>query len=331
MANIDRQQFTSPTPIQDQAIPALIQGRDVVGIAKTGTGKTAAFLLPLINKIILNPNQGVLILAPTRELAVQIRDEFYEFARGLKLSICLCIGGANIQTQIRSLKQNPHFVVSTPGRLKDLINRHIFQTQYFTNVVLDEVDRMLDIGFVKDIKFIINELPKKRQSAFFSATINRETEEIMRQFLVDPVQVKIKSQDNINLIDQNVIKIAPHEAKVDVLHELLQQSDYAKVMVFGRTKHGIKKLERQLSERGLKVCAIHGNKTQAARQRSLADFKRGYAQALLATDVAARGIDIDDVTHVINFDEPNSYDDYIHRIGRTGRAGKIGKALTFVG
>ena len=328
--NVQTHGYTTPTPIQDQAIPALMAGRDVVGIANTGTGKTAAFLLPLIHKVMLEPNQGVLILAPTRELALQIHDEFKAFSYSLPMSVSLCIGGASLNMQMSTLRHNPHFVIGTPGRIKDLINRRAFRTDMFTNIVLDEVDRMLDIGFRQDIKFLIAQLPKQRHAAFFSATLNNDTAEIMHQFLSDPQMISVKKAETNHQIDQDIVKVRPGENKVDVLHELLRQDDFKKVIVFGRTKHGINKLEKQLGERGVRITAIHGNKTQGARQRSLQEFKRGRVQALLATDIAARGIDIDDVTHVINYDEPQSYEDYVHRIGRTGRAGKVGKALTFV-
>lgn len=330
LANVVRHGYSTPTPIQDQAIPALMSGRDVVGVANTGTGKTAAFLLPLIHKVLMDDTQGVLILAPTRELAMQIFEELKAFIAQLPLGVAFCIGGMNIVSQIHNLKNNPHFVIGTPGRLKDLINRGAFKTHLFSNIVLDEVDRMLDIGFRQDILFLISKLPAKRHAAFFSATINRDTEEIMRNFLTDPIRISVKKQDTALHIHQDIVTVRPGENKVTVLHQLLLQEEFEKVIVFGRTKHGINKLEKQLYDRGIRVSSIHGNKSQNARQRSLQEFKRGQVQALLATDVAARGIDIDGVTHVINFDEPNTYDDYVHRIGRTGRAGKLGKALTFV-
>lgn len=328
--NVQSHGYTVPTPIQDQAIPMLLSGRDVVGIANTGTGKTAAFLLPLIHKIVQHPKQGVLILAPTRELALQIQEEFIAFSRNLRLMVSLCIGGTSISNQIMQLRRDPHFVIGTPGRIKDLIMRGEFDTRLFTNIVLDEVDRMLDIGFRKDIQYLISQLPSVRQSAFFSATMNTETEEIMHSLLRDPARISVKKQETNLHIHQNIVKVQSHETKVDVLHGLLQRDEYKKVIVFGRTKHGINKLAKQLGLKGVRVSAIHGNIKQNARQRSLQAFKAGHVQALLATDIAARGIDIDDVTHVINYDEPNSYDDYIHRIGRTGRAGKVGNALTFV-
>ncbi|HAV15183.1 MAG TPA: hypothetical protein DCX25_02545 [Candidatus Pacebacteria bacterium] len=330
LANVQRHGYTTPTPIQDQAIPALMEGKDVVGIAQTGTGKTAAFLLPLLNKVLLDSNQGVLILAPTRELALQITEEFHAFAARLPVSSCLCIGGMNIERQILQLRNNPHFVIGTPGRIKDLIQRNVFDTSMFTNIVLDEVDRMLDIGFRQDIRFLISKLPPKRHAAFFSATLNGEADAIARTFLTDPVMIQVHKKETHQHIEQDIVRVQPGQNKIDVLHQLLLRAEFRKVMVFGRTKHGINKLEEMLAYRGVRVASIHGNKNQNARQRSLEAFKSGRVQALLATDIAARGIDVEDVTHVINFDEPQSYDDYVHRIGRTGRAGKMGKALTFV-
>ncbi len=331
LANVQRHGYVTPTPIQDQAIPALMEGKDVVGIAQTGTGKTAAFLLPLLNKVLLDSNQGVLILAPTRELALQISDEFKAFAAGLPVSCCLCIGGMNIERQMQHLRENPHFVIGTPGRVKDLVQRKAFDIAMFTNIVLDEVDRMLDIGFRQDIKFLISTLPPKRHAAFFSATMNTETDTIARTLLTDPITIEVvRKKETNHHIEQDIVKLQPGQNKIDVLHQLLLQEEFKKVMIFGRTKHGINKLEEMLSQRGLRVTSIHGNKNQNARQRSLRAFKMGYVQALLATDIASRGIDVEDVTHVINYDEPQSYEDYVHRIGRTGRAGKMGKALTFV-
>lgn len=328
--NIISHGYTIPTPIQDQAIPLVLAGRDVVGIANTGTGKTAAFLIPILNKIALNPQEGALIVVPTRELAVQVKDECFAFARGMNIGVALCVGGMNIATQMQNLRRNPHVVIGTPGRLKDLIERRALDTSMFTNIVLDEVDRMLDIGFRKDIQYLISLLPNPRHSLCFSATVTNEVQEIMRSFLHDPAQVSVKVTETNEHIDQDIVRIVPGQNKIEVLYELLIQQEFERVMVFGRTKHGINKLEEILTSRGLRVTSIHGNKSQGARQRSLDDFKRGRVRALLATDVAARGLDINDVSHVINFDEPNSYEDYVHRIGRTGRAGKVGKALTFV-
>jgi ATP-dependent RNA helicase RhlE len=328
--NIEARGYQTPTPIQDQAIPALMEGRDVVGIAQTGSGKTAAFLLPMLNKIINNNQQGVLILSPTRELALQTFEELKHFATDVNIGIALCIGGMNIVRQIERLKKNPHFVIGTPGRIKDLLQRGSFKPELYTNIVLDEVDRMLDIGFRKDIQFLIDQLPTERHAAFFSATMSSDVESIMQSLLTDPVRITVVPQQSANHIHQDVVRVKSGQAKVDILLEMLIQEEFSKVIVFGSTKHGISKLEQQLFQKGIRVTSIHGNKNQNARQRSLNEFKFGKVQALLATDVVARGIDVDDVTHVINYDEPNTYEDYVHRIGRTGRAGKLGKAITFV-
>lgn len=330
LKNISQHGYKVPTPIQDQSIPVVMEGKDIVGIANTGTGKTAAFLLPLIHKVLNDNNQGVFIITPTRELAIQISQELKAFSQGLNLGSSLCIGGANIKQQISQLQRNPHFIIGTPGRLKDLINRNVINTKMYTNIVLDEVDRMLDIGFRKDISYLVSRLPSKRHTLFFSATVNRDAQAIMDQYLTQPITVSVKKTDSIDQIDQDIVTIKPGENKIDVLHQLLLKDGFEKVIVFGRTKRGINKLERTLYKRGIRVNSIHGNKSQNARERSLQQFKQGRVQALLATDIVARGIDISDVTHVINFDEPATYDDYIHRIGRTGRAGNSGKALTFV-
>lgn len=330
MKNIAHHGYEQPTPIQDQAIPVMMEGRDVIGIANTGTGKTAAFLIPLIERIAQDNEEGALIIVPTRELATQIADEFKMLAYNLRMGMILCVGGMSINAQIQGLRRNPHVVIGTPGRLKDLVKRGELRTEMFTNIVLDEVDRMLDIGFVHDIKFLISTLPQERKSYFFSATMNFEAEQIAHSFLRDPVKISVRTRETSVHIHQDIVRVEVGQNKMDVLYQLLIQPDFERVIVFGRTKHGIDKLEKVLSHKGVKVSAIHGNKTQGARQRSLDLFKKGRVQALLATDVAARGIDISGVTHVINYDEPGTYEDYIHRIGRTGRAGRTGKALTFV-
>ena len=232
--------------------------------------------------------------------------------------------------EIQELRRNPHIVVGTPGRLKDLIERRELNLMLFANVVLDEVDRMVDIGFIKDIKYLISLLPKVRQSLFFSATVDNSTREILNSFVSNPIMVSVKQQDTAENIEQDIVRLTGGRAKIDVLHDLLIMPGFEKVMIFGRTKWGMEKLSRALVERGFRSAAIHGNKSQSQRQRALDDFKNGQLQILIATDVASRGIDIEDVTHVINYDAPTSYDDYVHRIGRTGRAGKKGIALTFV-
>jgi len=328
--NIEEHGYESPTAIQEKTIPEILAGRDVIGIANTGTGKTAAFLITLINKSYRDRNQRILIVVPTRELAIQIADEFKIFAKGTGLEAVATVGGTDIRRQTYALRHNPHFVIGTPGRLKDLIERRELNLALFQNVVLDEVDRMVDIGFIKDIKNIISLLPKVRQSLFFSATVDGKTREILESFVNDPVTVSVKKQDTAQNIDQNIVELSGSRPKIEVLHDLLLQPGFDKVIIFGRTKWGMEKLARALIERGFRAAAIHGNKTQSQRQRALQDFKDNELQILIATDVASRGLDIEDVTHVINYDAPTSYDDYIHRIGRTGRAGKKGVALTFV-
>lgn len=321
--------YDKPTAIQDQAILPILEGRDLVGIADTGTGKTAAFLLPLITKVSKDRNQKVLIVTPTRELAAQIRDDFKLFSSGLGVFSVLCIGGASLNIQARGLSRQPNFVIGTPGRLMDLERRRILNLGHYGSVVLDEVDRMLDMGFFHDVRHIISFLPKNRQSLFFSATLPRETKTVMQSFLTDPVTVSVKTGATPQNVDQDVIRTRGKN-KLEVLHELLIKKEFRKVLVFGRTKWGVNKLEASLTKRGFKAAAIHGNKSQRQRSRALKMLKNNEVQVLLATDVASRGLDIENVTHVINYDVPGTYDDYVHRIGRTGRMGKKGVALTFV-
>ena len=327
--NVLARGFDKPTAIQDQAILPILQGKDLVGIANTGTGKTAAFLLPLITKVSKNRSQKVLIVAPTRELAAQIQDELKLFSLGMGIYSTLCIGGASLNNQARELSRQPNFVIGTPGRIKDLERRRILNLSRYENVVLDEVDRMLDMGFIRDIRHIISFLPKRRQSLFFSATIPEETKVIMQSFLVDPVTVSVKTGATPQNVDQDIIRTRGKD-KLEILHQLLIKEEFRKVLVFGRTKWGVNKLEVSLVQRGFKAVAIHGNKSQGQRSRALRMLRNNEVQILLATDVASRGIDIEDVTHVINYDVPGTYNDYVHRIGRTGRVGKKGVALTFV-
>ncbi len=321
--------YKSPTPIQDQAIPHILQGKDVVGIANTGTGKTASFLIPLIDKVIKNNRARVLVVTPTRELALQVHDELKIFSRGMKLFSALCIGGASINVQINDLRRRPHFVIGTPGRLKDLDQRRNLNFGDFSTIVLDEVDRMLDMGFINDVRHIIERLPQERHSLFFSATMTDSVKSVMRSLLTDPVSIVVKSGQTSDNVDQDIVKTNGRR-KVEVLHDLLIKQGFDKVLVFGRTKWGMEKLAKELHGRGFKVASIHGDKTQAQRQRALKQFRDSQVQALLATDVASRGLDIDNVTHVINYDLPETYEDYVHRIGRTGRANNTGSALSFV-
>lgn len=327
--NIAAKGYAVPTPIQDRVIPHILSGRDVVGIANTGTGKTAAFLIPLINKVLANPREKAIIVVPTRELAIQINQELKRFTSRMGIaSVCL-VGGTNISPQIRDLRYNNQFIIGTPGRLKDLINRRAINLLTINTVVLDEADRMLDMGFIGDMRLLMSRLPKPRHTLFFSATITREVEKLIGEFLHDPVTVSVKTRETADNIDQDIVRVNDGD-KLNALHNLLIKPEFKKVLIFGRTKHGVQKLAITLGKRGFKTEAIHGNKSLGQRQKALSLFKEGRVQALVATDVAARGLDIPSVSHVINYDLPETYEDYIHRIGRTGRADAIGKALTFV-
>jgi superfamily II DNA/RNA helicase len=329
--NIVERGYSTPTPIQDKAIPPILEGRDLIGIANTGTGKTAAFLVPLIDKALKDRRQKVLIVAPTRELAVQIRNEFVIFSRGLNLYCALCIGGTNIRRQKDDLRRSFNFIIGTPGRIQDLIRSRSINLSDFGSVVLDEADHMVDIGFIHDIRFIISLLPRERQSLFFSATIDGRVREILGSFVRNPVTISVKTGETAQNIEQKVIKVTDQSKKVDQLHGLLIQKEFEKVLVFGRTKFGVQRLSDDLERRGFRAGAIHGNKNQSQRIKTLERFKKGEIQILLATDVASRGLDIPNVSHVINYDLPESRDTYIHRIGRTGRVDKKGVALSFVG
>jgi len=329
--NLESLKFSAPSAIQDQAIPIALQGRDVIGLANTGTGKTAAFLLPILEK--LNGDErrnSVLIMAPTRELAQQIDDEFKRFSRGLQLFSAVCVGGMNIERQIRDLKRQPHVIIGTPGRLKDLLERRVLRLNHINTFVLDEADRMLDMGFIVDIKHIAGMLPAERQTFCFSATITPAIQTIVQEMMKNPETVSVRTSETSEHVDQDVIEAFDKVHKLELLTELLKKDEFEKVLVFGETKFGVQRLADSLSKDGISSEAIHGNKSQSQRQRALNAFKSDRAKVLVATDVAARGLDIPDVSHVINFDQPQTYDDYIHRIGRTGRGGKTGKALTFV-
>jgi len=328
--NIAQHGYITPMPIQDQAIGPIVEGRDLIGIANTGTGKTAAFLIPLIDKVVKNKDEKVLIMTPTRELAAQIKDEFVAFSRGMGLYAVLCIGGTSMYRQIQDLRRHFDFVIGTPGRIKDLSEEGYLPLGQYRTVVLDEADNMVDIGFIHDIKDIISRLPSNRQSLFFSATIDGKVQEILARFVHDPVTVSVKVRETVQNITQTIVHAGSGYQKIDHLHDLLIQKEYEKVLIFGRTKWGVQKLSDELVSRGFKAGAIHGNKRQSQRQRVLDAFKRNEIQILLATDVASRGLDIPNVSHVINYDLPESYIAYIHRIGRTGRADKKGIALTFV-
>jgi len=330
LTNIAQKGYATPTPIQDQVIPHILAGRDVIGIANTGTGKTAAFLIPLIEKIIKNRQEKVLVVTPTRELASQIQNELLSFSRSLGIWAVLAIGGVNIGPQRRNLLKPYNFVIGTPGRIKDLLREKSLNLSGFRTVVLDEADRMVDMGFILDIKLIISQLPRERQSLFFSATIDGKVREILNNFVHNAITVSVKTRETPLNVHQEIVRVTNPGRKVDQLHDLLIRKEYEKVLIFGRTKWGVQKLADELVQRGFKADAIHGNKNQNQRLKALDRFKRQEIQVLLATDVASRGLDIPDVTHVINYEMPETQDAYIHRIGRTGRMDKKGIALTFV-
>lgn len=329
-ATIAKRGFENPTAIQDKTIPHILAGKDVIGLANTGTGKTGAFLIPMIHKMMVNPSEKLLVVVPTRELAIQIEEEFREFSRNLRINAVVVVGGANIRPQIDKLRSRHNVVIGTPGRLKDLLQRKNLHLSGFSNVVLDEADRMLDMGFIPDVRLLLSLVAKKRQILCFSATLAPEIEKLVKEFLVDPVMISIRTRETSAQIDQDVIRLKHGEDKIEVLCDMLAKTNFQKVLIFSRTKYGAEKLSKILHKRGFKAESIHGDKSQAKRQKALKLFKENYIDILVATDVAARGLDIPDVSHVINYDVPATHDDYVHRIGRTGRAGKKGVALTFI-
>lgn len=329
--NVLKKGYLNPTPIQEKAIPEILNKKDFLGLANTGTGKTAAFLIPLLQKIIDDRKCKILIIVPTRELANQINEEVYSLTRDLRVFSVQCIGGANITNQIYNLRRGFNFVIGTPGRLEDLIERKVLNLSEFNTIVLDEVDRMLDMGFVDEIKKIISHLPSHRQSLFFSATMSEKIEGIMKLILKpDYVKVSVVTGETSKNIDQDIIRVDSKVDKNNKLKELLSKPEFSRVLIFVSTKRGVDALDNYLYENGFKVGSIHGDKRQRDREKSIMAFKKGMINILVATDVAARGLDISNVSHVINYDEPPTYQDYIHRIGRTGRADKKGVALTFI-
>lgn len=330
-ANLDFIKFESPSAIQDQTIPIAMDGKDVIGLANTGTGKTAAFLLPIINELYATRElNSVLVMAPTRELAQQIDDEFRRFAAGMKLFSVLLVGGMNMAPQLRGLARGPHVIIGTPGRIKDHLNRRSLRLGSVKHFVLDEADRMLDMGFVNDIRAIASELPTPRQTYCFSATLSAGVQAIAHDLMNEPEFVSVKVTETNDHIYQDVVRFNSMDHRKDLLMEMLGKDEFEKVIIFGETKHGVQRLSDSLSGAGVSSQAIHGNKSQGQRTRALNDFKTNKARVLVATDVAARGLDIPNVSHVINYDVPQTYDDYVHRIGRTGRGGKTGTAWTFV-
>jgi len=328
--NLTIKGFVQPSPIQDQAIPVGLDGKDIVGIANTGTGKTAAFAIPVLHKLINDKSSHALIVAPTRELAQQIEDECREIGKRSGIFGALLIGGSPMGRQLSDLRNKPQIVIGTPGRIKDHLERGSLKLENFDMVVLDEVDRMLDMGFIPDMRFILDNLAPERQSFFFSATMSREIETLIRTFLQDPITISVKTGDTSENVEQDVVSYSGRADKIEKLHGVLNQDDVEKVLVFAETQRNVESLSNELQDRGFAADAIHGGKSQGQRERALRRFKNNDIRILVATDVAARGIDISDITHVINYSIPQAYEDYVHRIGRAGRAGRTGNALTFV-
>ncbi|HIH11101.1 TPA: DEAD/DEAH box helicase [Candidatus Woesearchaeota archaeon] len=328
---VAQQGYTTPTPIQAKAIPDLLAGKDLIGIAQTGTGKTAAFVLPILQRMTEKYPRALrtLVLAPTRELAAQIGDSFASYGKFLKFKHTVIFGGVGQGPQVFALSRGVDIVIATPGRLLDLMNQGRVSLRDVEFFVLDEADRMLDMGFIHDIKKIIGRLPQKRQSLFFSATMSPQVSQLAHQLLRNPVRVEVAPQaTTVERIKQGVFFV-DSAAKEKLLLELLLQKHLTRVLVFTRTKHRANKVVSYLSSHNVRTDAIHGNKSQGARTQALQNFKSGRTKVLVATDIAARGIDIDDISHVINFELPNEPESYVHRIGRTARAGAEGTAYSF--
>ena len=329
--------YETPTPIQERAIPHVLAGRDLLGIAQTGTGKTAAFALPILSNLTANPKRvgpracRVLVLSPTRELSSQIEANIIGYGRNLKLRSTLIFGGVPIGRQIRACAGGVDIVVATPGRLLDLLSQRAIHLSEVDVFVLDEADRMLDLGFMRDIQKIVSLLPKQRQNLFFSATMPKEIARFASALLRDPVEVSVAPVSaTADRIAQSIIHV-PNRDKQAMLHRLLANADIARALVFTRTKHGADRVVKHLNAAGIRADAIHGNKSQNQRERALGAFRAGESRLLVATDIAARGIDVDGVTHVINFELPNIPETYVHRIGRTARAGAEGSAISLCG
>ena len=329
---IEERGYKQPTEIQEKSIPHILEGKDVVGLAGTGTGKTAAFLVPLIDQLIKYPHdQSVLVVTPTRELAKQISTEFYKLTKNLKLFSITLIGGENVYQSIKALRKKNHIVIGTPGRLLDMAKREALKLDKFKCLVLDEFDRMLDMGFKEDIKIINDNLRNKEQTLLFSATIEDNQKSLVRSMTNDAVEITAKNgQRSTDQIAQDIVKVPRGQDKFDILRDLVTKKGNDKVILFCETKRMVDDVCFRLKDSEIKADRIHGEKTQKAREVALKKLRQGHIQVLVATDVLARGIDISDISLVINYEVPRNYSDYLHRIGRTGRAGKSGKAITFV-
>jgi ATP-dependent RNA helicase RhlE len=332
---INDQGYVTPTPIQIKAIPAILTGRDVIAVAQTGTGKTAGFTLPLLQQLstgkAVSANQvRGLVLTPTRELAAQVETSIRQYGQYLPLRSTVVFGGVKINPQMIRLRQGVDLLVATPGRLLDLYQQNALKFKQLEVLILDEADRMLDMGFIHDIRKILALLPKQRQNLLFSATFSDEIKQLSKRFVHNPIEISINPRETtVNTVKQWIYPVDKKQKSALLIH-LIQAHQWGQVLVFSRTKQGANKLTRFLVAANLKAVAIHGNKSQGARTKALADFKQGLVQVLVATDIAARGLDIDQLPHVVNFDLPNVPEDYVHRIGRTGRAGSTGQAISLV-
>lgn len=328
--NLAKKGFETMTEIQQKTIPLIMQGHDLLGISETGSGKTGAFLIPLIDKLLKNPSERLLIVAPTRELASQITKEAISFLLGTGIYASLIIGGESVHNQLSQLRRGSRIIIGTPGRINDLIKRGSLKTDTINNIVVDEVDKMFDMGFINDIKMIFRSINSKKQSLFFSATHNKKVEDIVNSLTTSFDIVKLSNNKPNKNVVQSVIDYTHNEEKFNLLHGILEKKEVQKAIIFVETKRFVDVIERVLRKSNFKVGAIHGDKRQNVRRRVIDLFKKSSIDFLIATNVAARGIDMNDITHVINFDEPTNYDEYIHRIGRTGRNGAVGTAYTFV-
>ncbi len=333
---VKEQGYTSPTPIQKQAIPVVIEGKDVLAAAQTGTGKTAGFTLPLLERLSeTHPKMGnkqirVLVLTPTRELAAQVAESIKTYGKYMKYSSTVIFGGVGIHPQLATIRKGVDIVIATPGRLLDIAGQKGIDFSAIETLVLDEADRMLDMGFIHDIKKLMKMMPKEKQTLLFSATFSKEIKQLASGLLKDPVLVEVARENTTAEQISQVVHYVDKSRKRELLSQLIKTKDWRQVLVFTRTKHGANKLTKQLEEAGISAAAIHGNKSQGARTKALAAFKANEIRVLVATDIAARGIDIDQLPHVVNYELPNVPEDYVHRIGRTGRAGMSGEAVSLV-
>lgn len=331
-ANLHMKGFKYPTQIQNDTLEYLLDGRDLLGVANTGTGKTGAFLIPIIEQLLSGkkPFQS-LVVVPTRELALQVEEEFKSLSHKLGLYSASFIGGTNVNADVRKLNKRHHLIIGTPGRLMDMVDRGALRLNTISNLILDEFDRMLDMGFVNEIKKMVKLMNNRKQTMLFSATIDKTQQSLISTLLHNPVEVKVSSGTSTSdQIDQDIIRVPEGGNKFQLLMDLIQESKIEKAIIFAETKRMVDKVGKQLNRSGVSADVIHGNKSQNYRTKALDKFKSGQINILVATDVAARGIDVDNVSHVINYQLPLTFDSYVHRIGRTGRAGKTGKAFTFI-